>query len=190
MSQVTIEQRDQSLNLKGEGARAEPSRKHIGGAYRMTSGVIVGTIALAALACCVQQQQVESKPTPSSPDTDQQYNPSPNNGPSATFGLQPNSDPIRAIHYHFDQRMEPFMQLHKLNSTTDANSNMVTCNDGSPTGYYKRLNSHSKSWIIYLQGGGYCGGDEACQHRWRHTPHLMSSNYWPTLKSGKSRCSC
>ena len=121
---------------------------------------------------------VESKPI-SSINEHSQYSPF-----EPTLSLQQN-DPIRAIHYHFDQKMDPFMQLHKFNSTQDDNSNNVTCNDGSPSGYYKRLNNHSKSWIIYLQGGGFCGSEEACQHRWRRSPHLMSSNYWPRLKSGK-----
>lgn len=140
--------------------------------------LIVVVIVLIAHA----HQQVEPKPTPTSIDTEHLYNYQ-LNGDSSTFGLQQN-DPIRAIHYHFEQKMDPFMKLHKFNST-DEKSNTVTCNDGSPIGYYKRLNNHSKSWIIYLQGGGYCGGEEACQHRWRHSPHLMSSNYWTELKSGE-----
>jgi hypothetical protein len=104
---------------------------------------------------------------------------------SATSQFQ--NDPIRAIHYHFHQEMDPFMHLHKFTpaqeSTTDGNN--VTCNDGTPAGYYKRLNNHSKSWIIYLQGGGYCGSEETCQLRWRRSAHLMSSSLWPRSMSGK-----
>lgn len=91
-------------------------------------------------------------------------------------------DPIHTIHYHFDKLMDPFMQVHKLDPTK---SNNITCNDGTQAGYYKRLNNHSKSWIIYLQGGGFCGSEEACQQRWQRSPNLMSSNYWPRTKSGK-----
>lgn len=91
----------------------------------------------------------------------------------------------RLIHYSFDKRAEPYMQVHKLDPTTATGSNNVTCNDGTQAGYYKRLNIHSKSWIIYLQGGGYCGNEGACQQRWQRTPHLMSSRYWSNSKSGK-----
>ena len=121
--------------------------------------------------------------------------PSSSSSSSPTSQLQ--DDPIRAIHYHFDQEMEPFMHLHKFapssssssssSSATDSSTdgNNVTCNDGSPAGYYKRLNNHSKSWIIYLQGGGYCGSEEACQLRWRRSAHLMSSSFWPQSMSCK-----
>lgn len=75
----------------------------------------------------------------------------------------------------------PLMQLRKLTT----NSNNITCNDGSQVGYYERLNSHSKSWVIYLQGGGFCGGQESCQQRWARSAHLMSSKFWPKTKTGK-----
>lgn len=96
------------------------------------------------------------------------------------------AEPVARLHYHFERQMDPFMQLHKFNST-NFRGNTLTCNDGSPTGYYKRLNKHSRSWIIYLQGGGFCASDEACQQRWRRSPHLMSSNFWQASKSGKCR---
>lgn len=84
------------------------------------------------------------------------------------------------IEYQYNKQVDPFMQLHKLSK-----SNSITCNDGSDIGYYKRLNSHSKSWIIYLQGGGFCASEDSCNQRWRKTPQLMSSNYWPKTKTGK-----
>lgn len=83
--------------------------------------------------------------------------------------------------YHFSKQLTPFMQVHKLPST----SNNITCNDGSQIGYYSRLNNHSKSWIIYLQGGGFCGSETGCQQRWRRSPQLMTSKFWPTTKTGK-----
>lgn len=100
---------------------------------------------------------------------------------------EPTMDPIHTVHYHFDKQMDPVMQLHKLEPTTDSNN--ITCNDGSLPGYYKRLNNHSRSWIIYLQGGGYCGSEEACRHRWQRSRHLMSSHHWPRTRSGKSEVS-
>lgn len=139
-------------------------------------------------------QVVHSKPATTDSDTarssrDEQQQPSPvsptsfESASSTSTSQIQQEGPIRAIHYHFDQEMEPFMQLHKFNTSTDGNN--VTCNDGSPAGYYKRLNNHSKSWIIYLQGGGYCGSEETCQLRWRRSAHLMSSNHWPQSMSGK-----
>lgn len=79
------------------------------------------------------------------------------------------------------QQRSPSMQVHKLSSA----GNNITCNDGSQIGYYKRLNQHSKSWVIYLQGGGFCGSRESCRQRWQQTPFLMSSKYWPTSKTGE-----
>lgn len=86
---------------------------------------------------------------------------------------------LRASSSHLPRN--PFMQLRKLTT----NSNNITCNDGSQVGYYERLNSHSKSWVIYLQGGGFCGGQESCQQRWTRSAHLMSSKFWPKTKTGK-----
>lgn len=80
--------------------------------------------------------------------------------------------------YH---QLNSFMQVHKLSST----SNNITCNDGSSVGYYMRLNNHSKSWIIYLQGGGFCWSEESCQQRWQRNRNLMSSHSWPKTKTGK-----
>lgn len=86
------------------------------------------------------------------------------------------------IEFQFNKQADPSMQLHKLSISK---SNNITCNDGSSIGYYKRLNNHSKSWIIYLQGGGFCASEESCNQRWQRTPYLMSSNYWSKSKTGK-----
>lgn len=101
--------------------------------------------------------------------------------PASNFELN-SPETVHTTHYHFDKQIVPYMQLHKLDPS---DSNNVTCNDKSPAGYYKRLNNHSKSWIIYLQGGGYCGSEEACLQRWQTSPYLMSSSYWPKLKTGE-----
>lgn len=93
----------------------------------------------------------------------------------------------RMNHHQSSKQMDSTMQVHKI-SPVSSNNNNITCNDGSPIGYYKRLNSHSKSWIIYLQGGGFCGSEESCQQRWQRSPQLMSSNYWPRTKIGKCFC--
>lgn len=81
------------------------------------------------------------------------------------------------------QQRSPLMQVRKLSSA----GNNITCNDGSQVGYYQRLNQHSKSWVIYLQGGGFCGSRESCRQRWHRTPLLMSSKYWSNTKTGESR---
>lgn len=79
------------------------------------------------------------------------------------------------------------LRLHKLTDSTDSGraSSNATCNDGSPAGYYMRLNRNSKRWIIYLQGGFFCATDETCRDRWIQNPDLMSSNNWPQFKTGK-----
>lgn len=82
--------------------------------------------------------------------------------------------------YELSKQISPVMQLNRL-----ADNSSITCNDGSSIGYYKRLNSHSKSWIIYLQGGGFCHSEDSCQRRWQRNPELMSSLLWPETKSGK-----
>jgi len=83
--------------------------------------------------------------------------------------------------FNINRQTDSVMQVHKLSSS----GNNITCNDGSQIGYYKRLNNHSKSWIIYLQGGGFCNSPASCQQRWQRTPHLMSSKFWPPTKLGK-----
>ncbi|GIY51203.1 palmitoleoyl-protein carboxylesterase NOTUM [Caerostris darwini] len=59
----------------------------------------------------------------------------------------------------------------------------VTCNDGSPAGYYIRESRSSKRWIIYLEGGWYCFDEKSCNHRWSRSRNLMSSTLWPETRS-------
>lgn len=77
------------------------------------------------------------------------------------------------------------LRLHKLDSDNNSASSNATCNDGSPAGYYMRLNRQSKRWVIYLQGGFFCTTDETCRERWLQNPDLMSSNHWAEFKTGK-----
>ncbi|XP_076076748.1 palmitoleoyl-protein carboxylesterase notum1-like [Mytilus galloprovincialis] len=60
----------------------------------------------------------------------------------------------------------------------------VTCNDGSPAGYYLRKSYGSKKWIVFLEGGWYCFDDLSCRLRWQNTGwrSYMSSNSWPHLR--------
>ncbi|CAH0683136.1 unnamed protein product [Spodoptera exigua] len=58
----------------------------------------------------------------------------------------------------------------------------LTCNDGSPAGYYFRRGSNSDHWVVYLEGGGYCWDTASCNARWRRRPALMSSTRWPKAR--------
>lgn len=43
--------------------------------------------------------------------------------------------------------------------------NLAVCMDGSPSGYYYVAGSEdgARSWLVILQGGGWCPNSEACQ---------------------------
>ncbi|XP_072932704.1 palmitoleoyl-protein carboxylesterase NOTUM isoform X2 [Epargyreus clarus] len=58
----------------------------------------------------------------------------------------------------------------------------LTCNDGSPAGYYLRRNNQNQHWVVYLEGGGYCWDTASCNARWRRRPGLMSSSRWPRAR--------
>ncbi|OWR43651.1 hypothetical protein KGM_209171 [Danaus plexippus plexippus] len=58
----------------------------------------------------------------------------------------------------------------------------LTCNDGSPAGYYIRRGSNSRHWVLYLEGGGYCWDAGSCGARWTRRPGLMSSTRWPRAR--------
>ncbi|CAG4929992.1 unnamed protein product [Colias eurytheme] len=58
----------------------------------------------------------------------------------------------------------------------------LTCNDGSPAGYYIRRGTNSHHWVVYLEGGGYCWDTKSCAARWRRRPGLMSSTRWPRAR--------
>lgn len=55
----------------------------------------------------------------------------------------------------------------------------AVCLDGSPAGFYIRegSGSGSESWIVHLEGGGWCRNETDCYDR-SMTP-LGSSKSWP-----------
>ena len=59
----------------------------------------------------------------------------------------------------------------------------VTCNDGSPAGYYIRRNPSSRKWVLFLEGGWYCYDQVSCEARWLRLRTLMSSSQWPEEKT-------
>ncbi|CAG0878610.1 unnamed protein product [Darwinula stevensoni] len=59
----------------------------------------------------------------------------------------------------------------------------VTCNDGSPAGFYIRKSAGSKRWILFLEGGWYCHDDLSCQQRWMENTHLMTSFLWKDTRT-------
>ncbi|XP_038048062.1 palmitoleoyl-protein carboxylesterase notum1'-like isoform X2 [Patiria miniata] len=60
----------------------------------------------------------------------------------------------------------------------------VTCNDGSPAGYYFRQSQGSKKWLIFLEGGWHCFDRDSCHNRWLSSSRLMSSRTWLKTKTG------
>ncbi|XP_071800604.1 palmitoleoyl-protein carboxylesterase notum1-like isoform X1 [Asterias amurensis] len=60
----------------------------------------------------------------------------------------------------------------------------VTCNDGTPAGYYFRRSQGSKKWLIYLEGGWHCYDRDSCHNRWQTSSKLMSSRSWLKTKTG------
>ncbi|XP_041979947.1 palmitoleoyl-protein carboxylesterase NOTUM [Aricia agestis] len=75
---------------------------------------------------------------------------------------------------------ESSSQADSLRLTWLANSSL-TCNDGTPAGYYIRRGS-SSHLVMYLEGGGYCWDGASCRARWRRRPALMSSARWPRAR--------
>ncbi|KAK6631709.1 hypothetical protein RUM43_013773 [Polyplax serrata] len=59
----------------------------------------------------------------------------------------------------------------------------VTCNDGSPAGFYLRHSHGSKRWIVFLEGGWYCYDHKSCHARWMEMRSLMSSKLWPPIRT-------
>ncbi|KAL5010032.1 hypothetical protein ScPMuIL_012337 [Solemya velum] len=73
--------------------------------------------------------------------------------------------------------------IPKLKKVLLANTS-VTCNDGSPAGYYIRKSYGSSKWIVFLEGGWYCFDKGSCSSRWNSMPEFMSSMSWPETKEG------
>ncbi|MBN3313498.1 NOT1A carboxylesterase, partial [Atractosteus spatula] len=76
------------------------------------------------------------------------------------------------------QKLDDDMKLHFLENTS------VTCNDGTPAGYYMKESKGSKRWLMFLEGGWYCFNKENCDSRYETMRRLMSSAKWPRTKTG------
>lgn len=64
--------------------------------------------------------------------------------------------------------------IHKLSL---AEHPLAVCNDGTP-GYFifrPGFGAGAKRWHIFLEGGGSCGDGVSCEHRWRTSRELMTS---------------
>uniref|UniRef100_A0A7S4R4X8 Pectin acetylesterase n=1 Tax=Ditylum brightwellii TaxID=49249 RepID=A0A7S4R4X8_9STRA len=77
----------------------------------------------------------------------------------------------------------------KVLLTDAASKNGAVCLDGSPGGYYirrrndDRNDSVENNWIVFHQGGGWCGSNTNCLKRSKG--RLGSSNFWgPTYEYG------
>ncbi|XP_053712558.1 palmitoleoyl-protein carboxylesterase notum1a-like [Synchiropus splendidus] len=76
------------------------------------------------------------------------------------------------------QKLDQDMKLNLLRNAS------VTCNDGSPAGYYIRESKGSKRWLLFLEGGWYCFNRPTCDSRYETMRRLMSSAKWPRSKKG------
>ncbi|XP_056673302.1 palmitoleoyl-protein carboxylesterase NOTUM isoform X2 [Monodelphis domestica] len=76
------------------------------------------------------------------------------------------------------QKLDEDLRLHLLLNTS------VTCNDGSPAGYYLKESKGSRRWLLFLEGGWYCFNQENCDSRYDTMRRLMSSKDWPRTRTG------
>ncbi|KAK2504114.1 hypothetical protein MC885_011182 [Smutsia gigantea] len=101
------------------------------------------------------------------------------------------------------QQLNEDLRLHLLLNTS------VTCNDGSPAGYYLKESKGSRRWLLFLEGasqgprprggrgpwdaaltvavlagGWYCFSRENCDSRYTSMRRLMSSRDWPGTRTG------
>uniref|UniRef100_A0A668VVF4 Notum, palmitoleoyl-protein carboxylesterase n=1 Tax=Oreochromis aureus TaxID=47969 RepID=A0A668VVF4_OREAU len=77
------------------------------------------------------------------------------------------------------QKLDQDMKLHFLKNVS------VTCNDGSPAGYYIKESKGSKRWLLFLEGGWYCFDSQTCESRYETMRRLMSSTKWPLTRTGR-----
>jgi hypothetical protein len=54
--------------------------------------------------------------------------------------------------------------------------NGAVCLDGSPGGYYRRRGGDAAKWVVFMEGGGWCGSDTNCVAR--SATVLGSSKQW------------
>ncbi|GAA6100777.1 inactive palmitoleoyl-protein carboxylesterase notum1b [Tachysurus ichikawai] len=76
------------------------------------------------------------------------------------------------------QKLEDEMKLHFLENSS------VTCNDGTPAGYYMKESRGSRRWLLFLEGGWYCFNKQNCDTRYDTMRRLMSSTRWPQTRTG------
>ncbi|XP_030627169.1 inactive palmitoleoyl-protein carboxylesterase notum1b [Chanos chanos] len=76
------------------------------------------------------------------------------------------------------QKLDHDMKLHFLENTS------VTCNDGTPAGYYLKESRGSRRWLVFLEGGWYCFNKQTCDSRYKTMRRLMSSAKWPRTRTG------
>ncbi|KAK9406956.1 palmitoleoyl-protein carboxylesterase NOTUM [Crotalus adamanteus] len=76
------------------------------------------------------------------------------------------------------QNLHQELRLHLLLNSS------VTCNDGSPAGYYLKESKGSRRWLLFLEGGWYCFSRENCNSRYETMRRLMSSKEWPLTRTG------
>ncbi|NP_001410864.1 inactive palmitoleoyl-protein carboxylesterase notum1b precursor [Danio rerio] len=76
------------------------------------------------------------------------------------------------------QRLEHQMKLQILKNSS------VTCNDGTPAGYYIKESRGSRRWLVFLEGGWYCFSKHTCDSRYESMRRLMSSSNWPPTRTG------
>ena len=56
----------------------------------------------------------------------------------------------------------------------------AVCNDGSPGAYYVKRNPSSRTWLVFLEGAGWCWDLASCQKRAAESPpHYTSSRPMP-----------
>ncbi|CAM4731270.1 unnamed protein product [Leuciscus chuanchicus] len=76
------------------------------------------------------------------------------------------------------QSLDPEMKLRFLRNAS------VSCNDGSPAGYYIKESKGSRRWLMFLEGGWYCFSKHTCDSRYENMRRLMSSSKWPSTRTG------
>ncbi|XP_051967491.1 palmitoleoyl-protein carboxylesterase notum1a-like [Xyrauchen texanus] len=76
------------------------------------------------------------------------------------------------------QRLDQDMKLQFLVNSS------VTCNDGTPAGFYIKESRGSRRWLIFLEGGWYCFSKHTCDSRYETMRWLMSSSKWPLTRTG------
>lgn len=59
----------------------------------------------------------------------------------------------------------------------------AVCNDGTSPVYYKRLNTTSSVWLIYLEGGGFCFDEESCEERFEDLTYDVTGSFEVVPKS-------